>query len=240
VATQGAQGQPSPESLLCREAMVGRVVAHPHLVAILSANVKQLPYYLVMPLLEGASLETAISQHAPLPVPYALWIARQIAEALAALHEAGWMHADVKPANIIVSTEGHATLVDLGFALKLDTEECAAGAALRGTMTYTAPEMISSAVSVNGQCDIYSLGVTLFEMLTGAPPFVASDPGKLALAHMQQAVPSPRRTAPLLSRDVSRLLEAMLAKQPLRRPNADELTRELADLEIATLEERIA
>lgn len=240
VAKQKTEGGVSAASLLAREALVGQSVAHRHLIAVLSAHVDGSPSYLVMPLLSGATVERAVVSHGPFPTPHALWIARQVAEALEALHEAGWMHADVKPGNVVVSAEGHATLVDLGFALKLRSRECAAKSELRGTMTYTAPEMISSTEPIDGQCDIYSLGVTLYEMLTGRPPFADQDAGRLALAHLQQPVPDARRVRPLLDRDVCRLLSTMLAKHPLRRPNATELARQLAALEIATLDERVA
>lgn len=228
------------EQLLAREATVGRTVVHPHLVTVFSAHLERVPPMLVMPRLPGATLEQAIVGQAPFATPHALWIVRQVAEALAALHTAGWVHADVKPGNIQVSSAGHATLIDLGFALSLGTEECAAGGSLRGSLTYTAPEMISSAVAIDQRCDIYSLGVTLFELLTGTPPFVERDPGPMMLAHMQRQIPDPRRKLPSLHRGVWELLQDMLAKQPLRRPGTQELVDRLVDLEIATFDERVA
>jgi serine/threonine-protein kinase len=163
---------------------------------------------------------------------------RQAAEALCALHEAGWLHADVKPANIHVSPSGHATLIDLGLALQLNSDECARGAPLRGTLIYTAPEMISSAVPVDGRSDTYSLGITLYELLAGQPPFMDDDPGRLMLAHMQREVPSLRRVLPGLNREVNDLVREMLAKEPLRRPAGQELVQRLVELELATLEQR--
>lgn len=226
--------------LLAREAAVGGAVGHPHLIPILSAQLNITPPIVVMPLLRGAMLDQAVAAHAPFSTPHSLWITRQVAAALAELHRHGWMHADVKPGNIHVAPSGHVTLIDLGFAVELGSSDSAAGGALRGSLTYTAPEMISAAVPVDGYCDIYSLGVTLYELLTGAPPFVESEPGPLMLAHMQRAVPNPRVQMPMLHRGVWHLLQDLLAKEPLRRPTAPELVERLVDLEVETLEERVA
>jgi serine/threonine-protein kinase len=194
----------------------------------------------VMPRLSGASVESALAAWGPFSVPHALWIARQVAAGLAALHEAGWIHADVKPGNIHVTVEGHATLLDLGLALRLDSEECGFHHTLRGSPTYTSPEMISAATTLDAKCDIYSLGITLYEMLTGRPPFVETEPGPLMLAHLQRAVPNARKRIPTLHHKIGPLLLDMLAKEPLRRPTTRELLQRLVDLEIETLAERAA
>ena len=99
-----------------REAFVGRQVTHPHLLPILSAHVHEPPYYVVSPCLRGTTLSRRLEQVGRPPLSLALWLARQTAEALAALHAAGWMHADVKPGNLFVSAPAHITLLDLGFA----------------------------------------------------------------------------------------------------------------------------
>ncbi len=110
------QNDPLAISLLRREALVASQVRHVHLTSVLSHHTHSPPYYLVSPYLAGVSLRAALQVAERLAVPHALWIARQAAEALDALHQYGWLHADIKPENILIGPSGHATLLDLGFA----------------------------------------------------------------------------------------------------------------------------
>ena len=227
--------EPAAIEVMRREAIVGRKLSHPHLISVLSAHVGAPPYFLVMPLLEGVSLSQRLTAGERLSVPVALWIARQAAEALDALHQAGWMHADVKPSNLFLSPDGHATLLDLGFARRPDDTTSIVNRCVTGTMRYIAPEMITSAVRPDIRSDVYSLGATLYEMLGGCPPFVASSLEQLADLH-RQAEPGPLRLlTPLVPANVARFVHQMLAKEPLRRPQtpADVIAR-LIDLEIET------
>ena len=121
-----------------------------------------------MPWLEGASLAARLADGQQFGVPEALWIARQTAEALDALHAAGWMHGDVTPGNIHVSPTGHVTLLDLNFARRSDEIGSAVDRPIMGTCSYLAPEYLTSALRPDIRSDIYSLGVVLFEMSFGA------------------------------------------------------------------------
>ncbi|MHB1036202.1 MAG: serine/threonine-protein kinase [Pirellulales bacterium] len=225
--------------LVRREAAVGCRLAHPHLVSILATHVEGPPYYVVMPWLTGSSLaERLVAGERP-TVPAALWYARQVADALDALHAIGWMHADVKPSNIFVSPEGHATLLDLGFARRVSEVGSAANRCILGTIHYLAPEMVTSALGADIRSDLYSLGVTLFELLTGRVPFAGDTLGELAVQHRQAIPPDPRAYRPDLPKPVVRLVRRLLAKEPLRRPQTPrELIERLAALEIETFAER--
>lgn len=240
-AVKVAATGPSPAAgLLAREVTVAARVTHRHLIAVLSADVDAPEPFLVMPLLRGANLRDVLTRCGPLVTPQALWIARQVAGALAALHAAGWLHADVKPGNIHVSSVGHATLIDLGLALQLRSDQCGRDAPFHGTAAYAAPEMISRAREVGAPADTYSLGATLYELVTGRPPFPDADIDCVMAAHLERALPNPRHLRPQLDQGTSRLLRDMLAKEPLRRPADDELVERLVELEIATLWERAA
>ena len=166
----------------------------------------------------------------------ALWIARQVAEALDAMHVCQWLHGDVKPANVVVSLGGHATLIDFGLALRKHEAMLTAERTARGTLNYLAPEVMTSAYCADQRSDIYSLGISLFEMLTGRLPFVGNNAADLIELHRCQPLPDARRFMTELGRDVVLLLKRMTAKQPLRRQqNARELIDELMPLEVAMI-----
>ncbi|MFH1923356.1 MAG: serine/threonine-protein kinase [Planctomycetota bacterium] len=234
------QREPRAIELLCREAFVGHRVSHSHLVAVLAAHVHRPPYFVVMPWLTGQTLAKRLSGNRLLDPPIALWVTRQVAEALGAVHTSGWMHGDVKPSNIFVAPDGHVTLLDLGFARRRDEVAWAADRYVTGTCNYIAPEMITSRLRPDIRSDVYSLGVVLFEMLAGRLPFAGNDLGEIATQHKEARPPDLRRLAPHLPTDVTRLVREMLAKDPLRRPQTPaELVAHLLRLEIASFAERL-
>ncbi len=222
-----------------RAAWIGRKVSHPHLLPVLSANVQQAPFYFVTPHLPGGSLATILEQgkneqKQRLPLPVTLWIVRQVAEALSALHESAHLiHADVKPSNIIVSPDGHATLIDLGFAHTPTESQHWSSRPVVGTLSYIAPEVVTSSLAAEVSSDLYSLGVTLYEMITGSLPFAASAPDQLIRLHRESKPECVRHVVPQLPKPVASLVHRLLAKDPLRRPtSAISLVEELRRLEI--------
>ncbi len=233
------QDDPRAVRLLQREAQAGRSVSHPHLVSILQASVNRPPRFVVMPWLEGSTLRTRQRTGPAMDLPVALWIARQVAQALQALHRAGWMHGDVKPSNVFVSPTGHVTLLDLGFARRCDENGSAVDRCVIGTCNYMAPELITSALRADIRSDIYSLGVVLFELFSDRLPYRGKDLAELAAQHKQATPPNLNRLAPHLPSEVVKLIRQMLAKEPLRRPQTpEELIQQLTRLEITTFSER--
>jgi serine/threonine protein kinase len=143
--------------VLRREVEVTSEVSHQHLVAVLEAHFTDDANYLVMPRLKGVSVGQVIAKAGFVSVRQALWITRQVAEALDSLHTKSWLHGDVKPDNIMVSAEGHVTLIDLGFALRKSEAMMTELRTARGTLSYVAPETMTSAYSSDQRSDIYSL-----------------------------------------------------------------------------------
>ena len=237
---ENRQQDPVAIEMLAREAHVARQVSHPHLIAILESQLKRAPQFLVMPWLEGATLHAYTAERRLFDLPAVLWIARQTAEALAALDQAGWMHGDIKPSNIFLSSQGHATLLDLGFARRRD-ERAESHRAIAGTGYYLAPEHVSSVYRPDIRSDIYSLGAVLYQLLAGRLPLEGATLEQLAIAHKQMAPLNLRRIAPHVPPRVAELVHRMLAKDPLRRPQSPiELVAELVRLEIETFSERAA
>lgn len=225
-----------------REAWVGAKASHPNLLPVLSASIKEPPFYLVTPKLDGTTLEQILIEQGPLDVPLALWIARQAADGLAELLQStGMIHTDVKPANLLVSPTGHATLIDFGFVQTPAEASRWATRPLVGTLAYIAPELVTSALASDARSDIYSLGVTLYEMLTGRRPWESDDPAELATMHREVKPADLRVLRPDVPEPVAELVHSMLAKDPMRRPGtARELAGRLVRLEIDSFSLRSA
>ena len=195
--------------------------------------------YIVMELLEGHTLREVLAREAPIETARAISIMLQAAAGVGAAHEAGIIHRDLKPANIIV-TQGPdvpvtVKVVDFGLAkLVADTLDDEDGAitlrhGLIGTPRYMAPEQYNGD-ELTPAADVYSLGVILYEMLTGMAPFTGSSPVEIAAKHVSQAPHSPRAIVAAIPDEVEQVVLHALEKHPAKRPaNGAEFHRELLD-----------
>lgn len=218
-----------------REGVLGQRIVHPHLIPVLGGGLREAPFHLVLPRLFGATAAKVLENPGVFACGQAVWVVRQVSEALAAVHSQGWLHGDVKPANIHLTAEGHATLFDFGFATPLEDAAEPHQRRLAGTLAYCAPEQFTSRYRIGPASDIYSLGITFFQLLTGQLPFNATRPAEWVEAHLQAVPPSPRSFASHVPREVAGCVNRMLAKEPSRRPTTDgELQDLLLGLELRT------
>lgn len=232
-ARQEADAAPVAARLLQREVQVARSIAHPHLATILDEQTRHDPPFVVQPFYEGKPWELMMSCNEG-RIASACWTGRQIAEALQALHQAGWVHGDVKPSNVIVSPVGHATLIDLGSARRLDRNgQVIPESLLELTAGYAAPEWFLDQPRVTPAADVYSLGVCLYETLTGERLFPYEEPRRLLEAHREELPPHLRHKNPQVPADTARLVHRMLAKDPTARPSIGAVIETLVRTEIA-------
>ncbi len=205
-----------------REARAAASLRHPYVASIYYLGSTEASYFYAMELIEGQTLETYINQHGPLNVKLALEITIQIASALAAAHQAGLVHRDIKPANIILTRDSHgqltAKVIDFGL-VKLATGDIEDSSASEpgiflGTPRYASPEQISCG-AVDIRSDLYSVGVTLWQMLTKAAPFIGT-PSEVAAQHLQ--APLPISKLKYFPQPVVALLTHLLEKDPKDRP----------------------
>jgi len=217
-----------------REIEVAARLQHPHILGVLDSGDADGFFYYVMPYVEGESLRDRLARAGELPVPDAVRLLGEIAEALAVAHKAGVVHRDIKPENILLSGR-HALVMDFGVAKAVSEASgrqqlTTAGVAL-GTPAYMAPEQASADPQMDGRVDIYALGVLAYEMLTGHPPFHGLNPQQTLAAHVTQA-PVPVGQQRLgLSQALEGVVMKCLAKRPADRfQSADELAAALEPL----------
>jgi ribosomal protein S20 len=213
-----------------REARAAAKLSHPNVVRAIDVGRALGRFYFAMELVEGRSAAELLREQGTLPEREALRIARGVAAALEHAHEAGLVHRDIKPANILIARDGTPKLADLGLVRPssgLNVADPSPGVVV-GTPLYMSPEQVRGDAAVDGRSDIYALGATLFHLVTGRPPFVASTPSETMAMHVQTAPPNARRFAPEVSLGTAALIQRAMAKWPENRyANAGELLAEL-------------
>jgi serine/threonine-protein kinase len=199
-----------------REALAAAGLSHPAVASVYDYGENGGPPFIVMELVDGETLSDRIRREGRLPPEEGVRIATSVAAALQAAHDAGLVHRDVKPGNIMLTTSGEVRVLDFGIAAAAGAPLTTTGAVL-GTATYLSPEQ-ARGEPVTPVSDVYSLGVTLYEMLTGRPPFVAEHPVGIAAQHLDQPPPPVRDVAPEVPSQIADATEAALAKDPAARP----------------------
>jgi len=234
--TESVQGTVLSERFL-REAKIASRIQHKNLIAVMDVENDSESgfFYIVMEYVNGNSLQE-ILKNGPLSEDQAIHIVAEVAEALSAAAEFNLVHRDIKPANIMISLESEVKLADLGIAKSSDEDvsmTLTIDNTLVGTPAYTSPEQCRNAHNVDTRADIYSLGATLYEMVTGKPPFEGANSFD-TIAHVLGEEPvSPDILNPNLSPELTALIRRMMAKRPEDRPqNIAELKDELKKFRI--------
>ena len=219
-----------------REAQAAAQLSHPNIVQIYAIGEDDGVHYFAMEYVKGHSLAEIIEQEGFLTAARALPIIKQAAEALAVAHEAGIVHRDIKPANIMLDSAGHAKVADFGIAQMATATRMTQSGMLVGTPEYISPEQCRSE-KLDGRSDIYALGVTLYQLLSGRTPFDADTPAALVLQIVDGPIPTVGSLNPTIPADVQNLVAKMMHTDRNKRfQSAEDLIHALqeADTQPAT------
>jgi eukaryotic-like serine/threonine-protein kinase len=210
-----------------REAQSAAGLNHPSIVSIFDRGYAEGTYYIAMEFLDGRTLKELLIRNGPTPVPIAIDYARQILGALSFAHRNGIVHRDIKPHNIIVGSDGRLKVTDFGIARSGASQMTEAGSIV-GTAQYLSPEQARGA-PVDPRSDLYSLGIVLYEMLTGHVPFTGDTPVEIAMKHLSQVPEPPSKLRPDVPHDLDAIVMRALAKDPDQRyESAEEMDADLA------------
>lgn len=202
-----------------REAQAATSLNHENIVTIYDVGEDDGIYYMVMEYVRGCTLKQYIQQHAPLPVQEALRMMDQLTGAIAHAHQNGVIHRDIKPQNILVSEDGTLKITDFGIAVALSSTTITQTNSVLGSVHYLSPEQAKGGMATE-KSDIYSLGIVMFELLTGQLPFLGESAVAIVLKHLQTETPSVRRWNPNIPQSVENIVLKATAKNPLHRYNS--------------------
>jgi eukaryotic-like serine/threonine-protein kinase len=206
-----------------REARAAARLSHPNVVSVFDRGIDGERPYIVMEYVEGTTLRQAITRDAPMQPARAVELITQVTAAVAAAHEAGIIHRDLKPENVLISTRGQVKVADFGLARAVTAHTATAQGMLIGTVSYIAPELVTRG-HADTRCDVYALGIVLYEMLTGLKPHTGETPIQVAYSHVHNQITAPSAAAPAQWRGTSAAvpdyLDAVVMAAAAREPDA--------------------
>lgn len=210
-----------------REAQSATSIAHPNIVSIYDVGEEEDIYYIIMEYVPGMTLKQYILQESPLSLDKAIHIMTQITSAIAHAHQYGIIHRDIKPQNILIDHDDTIKVTDFGIAVALSSTTITHTNSVLGSVHYLSPEQARGGLA-NKRSDIYSLGIVLFELLTGRVPFSGESAVSIALKHLQTETPSPKRWNPSIPQSVENVVLKATTKDPFYRySSVEELEADL-------------
>jgi len=213
-----------------REARAVARLSHPHVVTVIDFGEDDGTPYIVLEYVEGETLKERIKRMGRLPVAEAVAYAIEIGRALSCAHAERLVHRDVKPQNVLIDMDGRAKVTDFGIARSLEAHGLTATGRVLGTTDYVSPEQ-ALGKEVTEQSDVYSLGIVLFEMLTGEVAFRADSQVAVAMKHVREPIPDVQRRRPEVSASLAAVLEHATAKDTANRyPTADDVVHDLEEV----------
>jgi len=213
------------------ELRLARTISHRNVCRMHDLGHEGSTYYITMEYVPGEDLKGLIHRIGALPVGKAVSLARQVCEGLEEAHRVGVVHRDLKPQNIMIDRDGNARIMDFGIARSVKGKGITGANVIIGTPEYMSPEQVDGK-EAGPRSDLYSLGIVLFEMLTGRLPFEGETPLSVAVKQKSEAAPDPRALSPQVPEDLARLVLSCLAKTPDKRPSsAAEVSQGLARIE---------
>ncbi|QYR23702.1 Stk1 family PASTA domain-containing Ser/Thr kinase [Paenibacillus sp. sptzw28] len=219
-----------------REAQSAAALSHPNVVSIYDVGQEGETHYIVMEYVEGHNLNEIIQERAPLQAEEAVRIAIQICDALEHAHHNQIIHRDIKPHNILIGKNGRVKVTDFGIARAVTSSTITQTGSVVGSVHYFSPEH-AKGVSTGEKSDLYSLGIVLYQMLTGKLPFLGESPISVALKHLQETFDDPRAVNPHIPQSVENVILRAMRKNPIERyASAAEM---LGDLETCLRPERV-
>ncbi|WP_426977005.1 protein kinase domain-containing protein [Pseudarthrobacter sp. O4] len=208
-------GDPQFLDRLGREAKAAARLSHPHVVGVLDQGEDGRIAYLVMEYIKGHTLRDVITDKGALAPRLALALIAPVVEGLGAAHEAGLIHRDIKPENVLIADDGRIKVGDFGLARAVSTSTSTG--ALIGTVAYLSPELVLGK-QADARSDIYSVGIMLYEMITGRQPFDGEVPIQVAYQHVNSTVGAPSELVPGLAEEIDELVQWCTANDPDKRP----------------------
>lgn len=218
-----------------REAQSAASLSHSNVVSIYDVGQEDEIHYIVMEYIEGKNLNEIIKERAPLQVDEAVRIASQICDALDHAHQNQIIHRDIKPHNILIGRNGRVKVTDFGIARAVTSTTITQTGSVLGSVHYFSPEH-AKGVSTGEKSDLYSLGIVLYQMLTGSLPFLGESPISVALKHLQEEFEEPRHLNSLIPQSVENVILRSMRKNPEERYHSAK--QMLQDLETCLLPER--